>query len=116
MSRQTMQAPVNGLTMAGYLLRQWRNQHEPKLSGEEAAAELGLSTVTLYRIEAEGHVPGHRTAHRLVQRGIFKHEDFYRGPPTEDDSVAVCERCGERPEGPVARSCTHSDCPRRVVA
>lgn len=112
-----MPAIVEPITRAGQLLRAWRQAHA--LTGMEAAARLGISMATLYRVEngTRGKA-SMATAQVLVTHRICAHEDFHRAPdPVPDpvpDHVAACEACGEAPDGPVARCCTRGDCPRRV--
>ena len=106
-------------TLAGVKLRRWRKRQVPPLSGQDAAELLGISPANLYRMEAQGRVPMHETAHAMVQRGICAHEDFHSRVALIDereDAVALCERCEARPGSPEAQCCTRADCPRRVKA
>lgn len=107
---------IETTTRAGQLLRNWRKANSRSV--EEAAHLLRISVPAVYRIEGDGRVPRHATAHAMVELGICEHADFHRAAHPErgeDDHVAACEACSLRPDSPEAKCCTRGDCPRRVA-
>src|SRR3546814_1492330 len=63
---------------AGFLIRQWREAHDPPLSAEECGAQYGdpWPSRTVYGWEAKGKIARARVQMRLAQLGICAPQDW----------------------------------------
>lgn len=68
---------------------------------------LGISIANYYRIEAEGRVPDHGTALKLVDMGVCDHADFHTAAGPD------CQACSLPDGHEQVTRCTRVDCQRR---
>lgn len=98
------------VTEAGRKLRAWRKAQNPPLSGHDAARWLGVSFMTVYRLEQGSRKAGGKMMRAMMARAICAMEDF------DAPAVAMCPVCERREEDPVNAGCSQVDCPRKRAA
>ncbi|WP_343609329.1 helix-turn-helix transcriptional regulator [Novosphingobium sp.] len=64
------------VTEAGRKLRAWRKSQKPPLSAHDAARWLGLSFMSVYRVETGTRPAGGKIMRSLLQREICAPGDF----------------------------------------
>src|SRR3546814_7257012 len=92
---------------AGFLIRQWREAHDPPLSAEEFGAQYGdpWPSRTVYGWEAKGKIARARVQMRLAQLGVCSPQDWLElvnAPPAQS-----VPRESKRKKAPAMKSAAH---------
>lgn len=94
MTSMSTQLLHGGPSRAGQKLRQWRNAHNPPLSGEDAARQLGISSPSLYRIETGARIASDPIKQRMVEAGVCDFGDFFAPKETNGPEASGREANG----------------------